>query len=135
VASIKKTPLGRWKVRYWMPDGLAQRSKTFDRKVDAERFAAHVEHEKTRGEWIDPQRGQVTLAEWTGEWWPTVVSLSPSPSTRLRGIIDNHVLPRFGPVQLAEITQPSVAVWVVHLTELGLSPASVQKCIRRSGGS
>ena len=57
----------RWRVRYVAPDGQ-ERSKTFLRKVDADRFAATVETDKARGEWIDPRLGRKTVEEWSGEW-------------------------------------------------------------------
>ena len=37
MASIDKVPSGRWRARYRDPQG-GSRSKTFDRKRDAERF-------------------------------------------------------------------------------------------------
>lgn len=41
----------RWYVRYRTPNGQ-QRTKTFDRKVDANRFAAEVETNKNRGTFV-----------------------------------------------------------------------------------
>jgi hypothetical protein len=49
VASIRKQPNGRWKVTYRTADGRAQRARRFDRKIDAERFAARVESDKAEG--------------------------------------------------------------------------------------
>lgn len=128
MASIRKQPNTRWKVTYWTPDGLAQRSKTFDRKVDAERFAAKVETTKADGDWVDPRRGRITLGEWVEQWWPTIVHLSPSTRATRRAILDRHVLPRFGRVQLGRITHTSVATWVADLHASGLAPATVEKC-------
>jgi hypothetical protein len=51
----------RWRVRYRGPDGR-ERSRSFRRKVDAERFAATVEADKARGSWVDPARGAITFA-------------------------------------------------------------------------
>jgi hypothetical protein len=44
-----------YRVRYRTPAG-AQRSKTFARKADAERFRATVESAKNTGTYIDPAR-------------------------------------------------------------------------------
>jgi len=128
VASIRKQPNARWKVTYWTPDGLAQRSKTFDRKVDAERFAAKVETVKADGDWVDPRRGRITLGEWVEQWWPMIVHLSASTRATRRAILDRHVLPKFGRVQLGRITHTSVASWVADLHESGLAPATIEKC-------
>jgi hypothetical protein len=43
----------RWLARYDDPDGRA-RSKTFARKLDAERFLATVETDKLCGTYLDP---------------------------------------------------------------------------------
>jgi hypothetical protein len=54
VRTLPKTRDGsrRYQVRYVGPDGRA-RAKNFGRKADADRFAATVETDKARGEWID----------------------------------------------------------------------------------
>lgn len=46
-----------WRARYRDPTNR-ERSKTFPRKVDAERFLASVESAKLKGEWIDPEAGK-----------------------------------------------------------------------------
>ena len=47
----------RWRARYLNPDG-DERSRSFDRKVDAERFIAEVEHSKIAGSYRDPDAGR-----------------------------------------------------------------------------
>ena len=49
-----------WVARYRGPDH-AERSKTFDRKVDAERFLTNQENDKNTGQWTDPERASITL--------------------------------------------------------------------------
>jgi integrase len=48
---------------YWRDPAKKVRSRTFDRKTDAELFARDVEHRKDHGEYVDPAAGAVTLAE------------------------------------------------------------------------
>ncbi|MGH8901390.1 MAG: tyrosine-type recombinase/integrase [Egibacteraceae bacterium] len=127
MAWITKEPNGRYKVGYRTPDGRI-RARRFDRKVDADRFAAAVETDKNRGEWVDPQLGKRTLSQWVDEWWPTIVNLAPSSRERLRGVLDHDVLPRFGKVPIARITHTGVATWVADLQRAGLAPATVHKC-------
>jgi hypothetical protein len=54
----------RWRARYRGPDGR-ERSKTFDRRVDADRWLAGVSFAIARGEWTDPARARVTLGDWS----------------------------------------------------------------------
>ncbi len=62
MASITKVGTG-WRARYRTPDG-ASRSRTFERRVDAEQFLTTVEASKLGGAYIDQAAGRVTLAEW-----------------------------------------------------------------------
>lgn len=62
MAWIRKRP-GRakpYEARWRDPDGR-ERSRSFDRKLDAQRFLATVEADKLRGSYIDPNAGKVTL--------------------------------------------------------------------------
>lgn len=54
MASIERRS-GGYRVRYRDPVGH-NRSRTFKRKVDGERFAREVEVDMDRGAWIDPKR-------------------------------------------------------------------------------
>jgi hypothetical protein len=57
----------RWKVHYTDPDGR-QRSESFGRKVDAERFKTTVEADLLRGVYIDPDAGRRTLQAYGLSW-------------------------------------------------------------------
>lgn len=127
MAHVKKLDSGRWRARYRTPDGSA-RSKTFDRRVDAERFLSGVVVSQARGEWVDPSLGRVTFAEWSERWASTVVDLRPATLARDLGIVRNHLVPRFGAVPLSKITTADVRAWVASMTAAGdRSPATVRK--------
>jgi hypothetical protein len=66
----------RYQVRYVGTDGR-ERAKTFARKADADRFAASVETDKARGEWIDPRLGKTTVAEWAEGWLGRLAHVQP----------------------------------------------------------
>ena len=53
-----------WRVRYRAPDHR-ERSKSFARKVDAERFLISVEASKLEGRWVDPQLCRIKFGELT----------------------------------------------------------------------
>ena len=92
----------RWRARYRAPDGR-ERSRTFDRKVDATRFLATVEGNKLRGEWVDPALGKVTFADWSERWLATTVHLKPKTRAGYESLLRTHVLPTFGRVELKRI--------------------------------
>jgi integrase len=87
-----------------------------------------VESTKARGEWVDPALGRRTFASWADEWSATVVDLRPSTLDRDLRIVRTHLLPHFGPVPLARITNPMVRSFVADLLAVGShSPATVRK--------
>ncbi len=127
MAHIEKRDKGRWRARYRGPDGR-ERSKTFERRADAERWLAGVEVSKSAGDWIDPALGKRTFASWAQEWSATIVDLRPSTLDRDRRIVRVHLLPRFGPVPLARITNPSVRAFIADMLATGKhAPATVRK--------
>lgn len=69
MAFIEKRDNKRWRARYRAPDGR-ERSKTFKRRVDAERFLTQVKAQMLRGEWIDPEAGKRTLGDFEKGWRP-----------------------------------------------------------------
>ena len=93
----------RWRARYLTPDG-DERSRSFDRKLDAERFMAEVEHTKNAGTYRDPDAGRVTLRKYAASW----AEGYPEDSTRgekIRRQLANHIMPKLGDVTLAELEQ------------------------------
>ena len=115
-----------WVARYRTPDGR-ERSKTFPRKVDAERFLNQVEVDKARGRWVDPRLGRVTLAEWHEDFLATTGNLRASTRARDESYTKNHVLPRFGSTPIAAIDHLAVRTWVAELSATGKAPATVHK--------
>lgn len=105
----------RWKARYIDPDGR-ERSKSFARKSDAERFLTEVEHSKIAGSYLDPDAGRVTLTSRVPLWLGT---LTCDPTTRhhIECRVKRHVLPKLGDKRLDTLARsPSlVQSWVAAL--------------------
>jgi hypothetical protein len=101
VASIDKRPNGRWRARWReFPNG-PQKTRSFARKLDAERFLVDVRHRLLSGTYTPPSVGQVTVADYAAEWtgrrhW------RPSTADRVERELRLHVLPQLGPRPLAE---------------------------------
>jgi integrase len=135
MASVRRNPRnGRWEVRYRDATG-AQRTQRPEgsQKSDALALKAAIETELNRGQWRDPALARTLLSEWIEEWWATTVNLRASSRARDESYIRNHLLPRFGPVQLGRITQLDVRAWVAELDARGLAPATVQKAYQTLG--
>ena len=88
-----------YRARYRDPAGR-EHSKTFTRRVDAERFVVEVEHAKSRGTWVDPTLGRITFAAWLDQWWATTTNLRESTRARDEASLRVHAIPRFGRMPL-----------------------------------
>lgn len=101
-----------WVARYLDPDG-SERSRTFARKTDADRFLHDQEVRKARGEWSDPRLGQVQIGEWAREWFDsTRPRLKPKTAASYESLLRSQVLPAFGRRRLADIKPSDVQAWV-----------------------
>jgi integrase len=131
MASIeKRVRNGRtsWRVHYRTPAG-DQRSKSFARKVDAERFRASVETSKVTGTYVDPTLAKVTVGAWAQRWLDGQTHLKPTTRARYEGIVRKHIHPKWDRVRLANVSHGDVQAWVTELAR-GHSPATVQKIHR-----
>ena len=122
MASIDKVGTG-WRARWRTPEGES-RSKTFPRKVDAERWLTHTEHTKLSGTYADPTAGKVAFGDYAGAWVSNQV-WRPSTTVRIENIVGNHLDPRFGKMAMASITPSHVQTMVKSLSET-MSPGSVR---------
>ncbi len=118
----------RWYVRYRDPSGR-QRTKTFDRRVDAERYLTTVESSKLTGSYVDPARGRVTVGEWADQWLHGQAHLKPSTRERYAGIVRKHIRPRWGSTRLVDVAHADVQAWVINVGRAS-EPATVRKVHR-----
>ncbi len=122
MASVSKVSAG-WRARWRTPEGES-RSKTFPRKVDADRWLTHTEHTKLSGTYTDPTAGKVTFADYATDWVSNQV-WRPSTTVRVETIITNHLEPRFGAMAMAAITPSHVQTTVKSLSTT-MAPGSVR---------
>ena len=79
MAHVQKRPPGKYRVRYRDPDNK-ERSRTFKKKSDADRFAASVETDMARGTWVSPDRGRQLFSEYAAIWLSTIESFKAEMS-------------------------------------------------------
>ena len=115
----------RWRARWRDPAGR-QRTKSFARKVDAERFLLGVEDAKLRGAYVDPAAGKVNFGEWAERWYKTTAGLKPSTRHTYRQLLDYQILPTFERATLAGVDMLLVREWLAALVEAELSPSRIR---------
>ena len=118
-----------WLVRWRDPDAK-QRSKSFKKKSDADRYRTSIEASLNTGSYVDPASGRIKLGEWADPWVKSQVQLKPSTRARYEGLLKVQILPTWANVPLNKVTFADVGEWVRGLSESGLSPATVRQAHR-----
>jgi hypothetical protein len=114
MAHIQKRGPKKWKARYRAPDGR-ERSRIFERRIDAEQWLARAEARKAEGTWIDPRLSKVTFGEWVELWWPATAALKPKTTAGYQSLLRSQLLPAFGTTQLGRLQPLHVHRWVAEL--------------------
>ncbi|HEX3539752.1 MAG TPA: hypothetical protein VHT75_04840 [Acidimicrobiales bacterium] len=121
MASIRKVSTG-WLARWRTPEGES-RCKTFDRKLDAERFLTTVESSKLSGAYVDPGTGKVAFKEYAEQWRAVQVHRSGTAS-QIETNLRLHVYPRIGSRPMASIRRSEIQALIKAL-DGELAPATV----------
>ncbi len=102
----------RWRVRYAAPDGR-ERSRSFDRKTDADRFRVAVEADVQRGTYIDPSAGKMTLRRYA-DGWLRAQTFDEATRENTERRLRLHVYPALGDQSLGQLAaRPSaIQAWV-----------------------
>src|SRR5262245_15419592 len=113
-----------WRAKYYGPDGR-QRSKTFARKADAERWLSRERSLMAQGDWTDPALGRIPFGEYANAWLDNRTDLKPKTRHGYHSLLALHVLPTWRTVPLAKITFEGLSQWVARLAAIGLGPSGV----------
>jgi integrase len=68
MASIDKRPNGKYRARWREYPGGPQKTRQFERKIDAQRFLVEIEHAQNSGSYVDPGRGRQKFEDFAEEW-------------------------------------------------------------------
>lgn len=114
----------RWEVRYRDPNRV-DRSKTFRLKSEAARFAASIETDINRGDWIDPRLGRETFGYWAEQWMVSTYGLKPKTQESYRSILNHHLLPALGNTPIGRIDLETVTNLLSELSKAGAGAGTV----------
>jgi integrase len=121
VASIDRRPNGKWRARWREYPNGPQKTRTFDRKVDADKFLIDVQHKLMTGAYVDPAASRVTFDVYAAEyvarqpWRPATVDMARQAFT--------HASATFGARPLGTIRPTDVQAFI---TKLSLAPSTVR---------
>lgn len=115
-----------WLARYTGADGK-EHSRSFRRKVDAEKWLRAEESKIDRAEWTDPSGGKQVFSSLAAAWSSNLYNLKPKTVDGYRWHLEARVLPTFGERQLRSITSAAVREWQTELLAKGLSSGTVRQ--------
>ena len=118
-----------WRARYRAPDGR-QHSRSFRRKVDAERWLLTEESAALEGSWVDPQAGTVLLGDYAESWLQARQDLAPKTVATYEALVRTHIIPAFGGQLLRTVSTEEIRSWQAGLLAGGLSAATVRQTAR-----
>lgn len=118
---------GSWQAAYRGPDGR-EHTKTFPLKVEAERWINIQEADLTRGAWIDPTRGKVTLQEYA-ESWRRIQVHRPTTAAQVETNLRRHVYPHLGSRPIGSLRSSEIQAWV-KTTSTKLAPTTTELVYR-----
>src|SRR5207248_2489674 len=123
----------RWRVR-WRQGGR-RRSETFDRKGDAVTFSAELRRRQQLGTLTSMDMGRVTLADYViGTWCEAYASqLSTKTWMHYRQLLNKHILPSLGPLELRAIRPETIARWQAERLGAGHGRVSVRYAVTLLG--
>src|SRR5947209_20083662 len=111
--AVRRLPSGNWQVRYRDPAGRRRAAPlTFKTRADAARWLAQQDVELSRGDWIDPELGDIPLAEWADRWMQSRADLRPKTAASYASLLRARILPVFGGRSLGSIRPLEVQEWV-----------------------
>ena len=116
-----------YQARYIAPDGR-ERTKRFDRKVDAERWLDANGADLARGTWVDPEAGRIMVASYADQWLQGRTNLRPTTRSKYRGLLDRHIIPALGSTSIGKLSPSSVRSW--HATIYVRHPATAAGAYR-----
>jgi integrase len=117
--STRQYRSGRWTASYLGPDGLERRApETFATKMEAEVWLSQMEADLSRGDWRDPDAGNINFLEYA-EAWIAERDVRPTTQELYRRLLRLHLAPFFGEWTLLEITPPRVRTWRADMVASG----------------
>lgn len=124
MAYPRKLPSGRWQATVKHPSGKRYTKSDPLKRVVME-WAADLEAQIRRGDFVDPNAGKMTLADWWTRWQTTQVAELATTSKR-ESLWRVHLAPAWGSWPLGSIQSWDVEAWTADMArrEVGREAAA-----------
>lgn len=129
MATYRKLPSGKWQAGVKHPALNKRIYKTDPLKRVVVEWAADLETQIRRGEFVDPNAGKLRLDDWWERWAPLQDVVETTASKR-----ETHwrlyIQPRFGSWPLSSIQSWDVETWVAEMRRAGVKQHSMSEAVR-----
>jgi integrase len=121
--SLHQRPNGTWRAQLSVSGRRI--SKGFKTKAEAQEWLRSMQTQVERG--FDYQAGKITLAEYLPQWLEShAVSLRPKTADQYRRVIEKHILPHIGDIQVKNLRIARVEQFYGELVQSGLGVRTVR---------
>lgn len=111
--------------RYKVTGITGVRARSFDKMGDAKAWKAKAEHEARQGEFLDPRRGQITLADYIDDEWLPGRTDPPSTRAAIASRL-GHIRALLGAQPLNAIRVPQLRLFLKELQQR-IGPSTVHE--------
>lgn len=119
-----------YEVRLRDPRGR-EYSRSFRTRREAAAFEAQQRADRSRGSWMDPRGGKLTLRAFAEQWMNQKSDLTPATRVLYEGELRLHILPVLGDIELARLSPSDVRNWHAAMSKKAKpGPVGVAKCYR-----
>ena len=106
--SVRKLPSGRWQARYRNTGGrMIAAPETFVTKGDATAWLAGARTDQSRGLFVNPKAGRVTITDFSVRFLAERV-LTPRAHETYQGLLKLHILPTLGDIEIGRLAPGTV---------------------------
>jgi integrase len=126
--SFRKLPSGKWQAVVKHPSGKRYTRTDPLRRVVAE-WAANLETQIRRGDFVDPNAGKITLTGWW-EKWAELQQVENTTASKRETLWRLYVQPAFGSWPLATIQSWDVETWVARMAKAQVRPHAAAESVR-----
>ncbi len=110
----KRQPPGRWRVRWYGPDGLPK-AKTCRTVPQAEAEQQALLQKLDKGSYRDPQSAKAAVRLVADEWHGSLRKQGRRTKDDYRELLDLYVIPKWGDWQVGAVQWADVDAWVTEL--------------------
>jgi len=117
-----------WLAR-WRDEVGRQRKRSFNRRIDAQRFLSQIEADLLRGQYVDPS-DRTTVVEYARKWAGGRIH-RPTTARRVSSMIETHIAgTSLGSRRLAAVTPSEVQAWASERAQ-HLAPTTLRNLVSR----